>query len=483
MADDIAAEDILPVTLVITEVKLGESKTVAEQPIREFLTVFNQSDAEVLLGGWKLEYAKPSFTGACDSAAWSGTGTSSRSLSGVISPGQAVSIDFSAAQWLTDDQSGSLRLVEAGDSRVVIHDLIGWGEMAPCASGERAQLPAKGKSLQRFLDCDLIAPVNTGDNAVDFFISSAHAFGVLGGAALPECVGSGTPDVNNCSGTVLSEIGANLDNDRQFVELYNYSAQPVDLTGCQLQTNRSNTKSYTLGSQSLASGGYLTVFIQNTELTLTKTTSGTVYFLSSDGLTEVDVRSYANLADNTSWAWFGPGDWRQTYTPTPGSENMWQQFLPCPAGQERNPDTGRCRSTVVTAPLASCEEGHERNPETNRCRAIASALTLVACKEGQERNPETNRCRSAAAAASTLQPCAPGQERNPETNRCRKVGSPASADVASVQDIVAPVKSSSFSWWVAGIALAGALGYGAFEWRQEISNLVNRIRRTTTTGK
>jgi hypothetical protein len=51
--------------------------------------------------------------------------------------------------------------------------------------------------------------------------------------------------------------------------------------------------------------------------------------------------------------------------------------------------------------------------------------SLKPCKEGQERNPETNRCRNIKTTRQTkkkeLKPCKPGQIRNPATNRCKKM--------------------------------------------------------------
>jgi hypothetical protein len=88
--------------------------------------------------------------------------------------------------------------------------------------------------------------------------------------------------INNCEGLALSEIAAN--NTPQFIELINRSDSVLDISGCQLQTNRSQTTSYIFADNTkLAAGGYVTVAIADTELALTKTTNGTVYLLSSDG--------------------------------------------------------------------------------------------------------------------------------------------------------------------------------------------------------
>lgn len=78
---------------------------------------------------------------------------------------------------------------------------------------------------------------------------------------------------------------------------------------------------------------------------------------------------------------------------------------------------------------------------------------------------------------TTSQACDEGWERNPETNRCRKikvtempVGTPC---------CTADSDSTAWTTWVtiAGIATI-ALGYGLWEWRQEIGSAVQRVRLT-----
>lgn len=278
--------------------------------------------------------------------------------------------------------------------------------------------------------------------------------------------------VNSCSALRLSEIGANLSD--QFVEIYNASNEPVNIQGCQLQTNRSSEINYVFGDQMLGSGDFATVRIADTKLSLTKTTTGTVYLLSSDGLTEVDARSYENMSEKSSYA-LVDGVWRQTFAVTPGSLNSHEQYLPCEAGYERNVDTGRCNKVVVAAIAVACDVDEYRNPETNRCRKLTTTSSaLTPCKEGQYRSPETNRCRSLDTASAELKPCAIGQERNPETNRCRKSAEGDSAAGFKVVDT--PVGSDQLLSWLAlgGVGVT-ALGYAGWEWRREVSSAVLRM--------
>src|SRR5690606_29148859 len=174
--------------------------------------------------------------------------------------------------------------------------------------------------------------VDTNDNSSDF-----KMYDRMDIRTLIACSDSTSAEIiNDCAGVGISEIGANL--DQQFIELANYTDTEVDVAGCLLQTNRSQSKQFVLEG-ALGPNEYLVVMVAETELILTKTTSGTVYLLSSDGSEEVDHVTYSNLKSGTSWARFSVGDWRQTYLPTPGGDNSHAPYEPCPVGQYRHPET------------------------------------------------------------------------------------------------------------------------------------------------
>jgi len=278
--------------------------------------------------------------------------------------------------------------------------------------------------------------------------------------------------INMCEGLTISEIAANVATEDQYIELRNDLGSPLDLTGCALQTNRSTTTQYVFGAEQLAPGAFRTVYVKDTGLTLTKTTTGTVYVLSSDLMTETDAVSYENLDENTAWAKVS-GDWVQTYAVTPNAENVAQQYPACDAGYVRNVETGFCNKVQESSgQLADCGIGKERNPDTNRCRSIVSTATLLTpCAPNQERNPATNRCRAVESSAS-LKPCAPNQERNPDTNRCRNKAANVTSDFP-VQ-AVAQTGEATLGWWAFGGVGTLAIGYAGWEWRREVLTAIKR---------
>lgn len=280
--------------------------------------------------------------------------------------------------------------------------------------------------------------------------------------------------VNMCQGLVLSEVAANVATEDQFIEIHNPTSSSIDATGCAVQTNRSTTKSYVFTNTVVAPNQYVSVYVKDTSLTLTKTTSGSVYLLSSDLQNEIQTATYDNLKGDTSFAYIN-NVWLQTYNPTPDQANIWLEYPACEEGSIRNPITGLCNKIQTVNSLSSCAAGQYRNAETNRCRAITTASSLlVPCAANQERNPLTNRCRS-IASASALTPCTANQERNPETNRCRGKTSGVVADFPV--ETIARASEATLGWWAFGGVGLLAIGYAGWEWRREALAAIKQVGR------
>lgn len=312
---------------------------------------------------------------------------------------------------------------------------------------------------------------------------------------------------NPCENLKLNEIAANV--DKQFIEIVNSGGELAALDGCVIKTSTKKDGRHIFKDNiELAPGEFYVLELTDSELSIVKTTTRTVYLLSEDEENEMDSILYENLKKETSFSRFiddesGKDIWRQTYVLTPGEDNLYAEFPACEVSFERNLETGRCRKVVdvQTLGLAECAEGQYRNSETNRCRKIeASTLTpcapdqyrhpetnrcrkiesltttsLTPCKAGQYRHPETNRCRN-IPAETTLTPCKDGYERNPETNRCRKIVENTGAS-DSIDDNT-DESADNFTGWVAiggvGLLAAGVIGW---EWKREVYNLLQVLGR------
>jgi len=462
----------LTISEIVIRGCLNDAPTCSDNKEASFVEIYNNSSDEFNLSGWRLQYVvSNSTTGA------KGGTTTIANLPDLISGFEYVVIarDGSfpglatvtmAISGIGNQSQGYLQIVdETGE----VIDIVGYGARSVEAKGGAPiAAPSLNRSAQR---CELPGGllIDSGANSGDFAVYDEKTPGFGVACLAPEPPAS----PNDCAGLIISEIGANL--DKQFIEIYNPTNQAINLSGCQIQTNR-NKSVFTFGEENLATDAYRAIWIADTPLTLTKTTTGTVYILSSDGQNEVNSVSYAGLAKETSWSLINEdsvGEWRQTYALTPDAANVWLAYPPCEEGYERNLETGRCRKIPVENILAPCPEGQFRNPETNRCKKIDSGSTLVPCKEGQERNPETNRCRN-IPTENELKPCAEGYERNPETNRCRKVNQTTPAAFAIDNDMGGGA-GGLWQWGAAG-ALVTMFSVVAWQYRTEIGRRFGSIK-------
>lgn len=462
-------EPVVQKSLQITEVQVSGlcDPVVCTGNNAEFVEVFNPNDDELSLEGYQMVYQNSGGTQTVLADFMPMTKLLPKQFALIarnIAP-KDVTILVATKTALADTAGAIfLRKTLSGASPVVV-DRVAWGSMTTGFYGDKAAAaPATNKSIQRCFVNSQLREYDPRSTQQEFTVYANELPTPGIGLECEKPVAA--PPVNECSGLRINEIGANL--AEQFVEVRNTTAGAIELTGCQLQTNRSTAKSFVFAGEVLPAGDLRLVFIKDTSLTLTKTTSGVVYILSSDGLVEVDTQAYTNLVAGTSWSYFDDG-WLQTYVATPGAENIAQKYLPCDEGYQRNNETGRCNKVVIATVLADCGEGKYRSEETGRCRSIPATSVLAACKLGQYRSEDTNRCRN-IVAASTQKPCKDDQYRSEETNRCRTIVASSVPDSAFA---VQPVKEGAMAfvgWWALGGVSLLAAAYAGWEWRSEVKS-------------
>lgn len=436
-------------SVVITELQTRGSGGASA----ELVELYNASDQEVDVTGWCLQRASATgvnyITMTCIKA--SDAAISTRvilpphsyvvlvsELTATINPTLRYDLIFAAGM---ADTGGRMRVVNAAGQTI---DLVGWGN----ANEHEGVAPALAvpvnqplRSLQRVAG-DSGEYQNTPDNSLDFTILPARVYFESGSLyeVVDLCINipgiqefvaehllrnrSGDcverSNINFCEAIRVNEIAANM--TRQYIELANGADHDASLAGCRIMTNRSSSIFLELPDITLAPHEYYVTYIDETSLLLSKSTTGTVYLLASDGETEVQSLTYEELLADTSWSYFTDG-WKQTYELTPKIENIYAQFAACSAGQERHLETGRCRAISAEPVLLDCGEGRERNPVTNRCRNVVSTTPAV-----------------------------------------------AGFAVEPVTDTVHVFTG----WWVLGGIMTIALGYVGWEWRDEIKSFVRK---------
>ena len=199
-------------------------------------------------------------------------------------------------------------------------------------------------------------------------------------------------DLPSCTGVIINELYSyySANQSEQFVELYNPTTETISLCNCQLRYKKHN---YPLTGE-LEPDGYLIVRSDDLKLTKNPTVPLLLEIIDQNAETVASVEQSNHQKIGTSYAYFTEEDtWYQTYQPTPGAANIFQEFRSCEEGKEINPATGNCIK-IATPTIKTCTDGYYLNPATNRCKKNSTdTMVLTECPTGYERNPTTNRCR------------------------------------------------------------------------------------------
>lgn len=461
-------------------------------PDKKYIELYNPTDSNVKLAGWKIEHYKADVkTGGKEFK--DGVVLANDFLVISNDPALTKAVNFDKVPNMIQGE-GSVVLSRADGSTA---DVVGWGEVkkflgAPVTGGV--------KTIWRCFAGGLI--VDSKNNLADFSLNKTDNGQEVAPYARPQCKApESSKPLNKCEGLKLNEIASHV--DEPFIELVNVSDTTITTAGCKLATSSNNSQEV-LGDIELKPGELWAVKVKRTKLKLPKM-KGKVRILDEAGA-EIDTTEYDTMPKGASWSLLD-GEWVQTFAVTEGVANLFKEYAdcqngyernalgkcvkipapstvsdvlaPCPAGQYRHPETRRCRKIEAAKTVTPCKEGYYRSEETGRCRSIASvaAKTLKPCPDGQFRNPATGRCKKIAAADDILKDCPEGFERNPATRRCRKIKTASIPVVGSATAGVQQVAGATWGWWVFGGVSLLAVGYGAWQWRWELSQLIRRLRR------
>ena len=461
-------------------------------PDKKYIEIYNPTDSNVTLAGWNIEHYKADVkTGGREFKDEVILANDFLVLSN--DPALTKAVKFNKVPNMIQSE-GSVVLSRSDGSTA---DVVGWGEAKKFLG---ASVAGGVKTIWRCFAGNLI--VDSKNNLADFSSNKTADDQEVAPYARPHCKAPEPPKpLNKCEGLKLNEVASHV--DEPFIELVNMSDKAITTAGCKLETSSNNSQEV-LGDIELKPGELRAVKVSHTKLKLPKT-KGKVYVLDEAGA-EIDATEYDKIAKDASWSLLD-GEWMQTFAVTENAANAFKEYAdcqagymrnesgkcvkiptpstvsdvlaPCPAGQYRHPETRRCRKIEAAKTVTPCKEGYYRSEETGRCRSIASAAakTLKPCPDGQFRNPATGRCKKIAATDDILKDCPEGFERNPATRRCRKIKTASIPVVGSATAGVQHVAGATWGWWVFGGVSLLAAGYGAWQWRWELSQLIRRLRR------
>ncbi len=455
-----AADEDTPVrpvnSLIIIEASPGFNPSLAKA---EFVELVNVGEEPIGLVGWQLrKLPSTSSKGSLyldlgkvidEPDAAIKPGQRLMLVSDTISPSDPRAFLYTPSLGISADK-GTLRLVNPQGQPV---DELSWQKPSeifnPCPETPTAgqtvpPLHPSGKSFKRQLNADG-QWLDSGLSEKDFCLSDKPTSNLLPpvdtAAPKPETPpadppaeeeprpgsgGNATYAPLGLSELLPDPVSPQTDEEHEYVEIYNATAETVNLSGYSVETGSQWRYKYVFadGAQILP-GGYALVSSSGSSIRLVNDGSA-VRLLDPSGKV-IDETAYPAAKAGQSWSRSssGQGEWQWSLVPTPGLANIIQQ--PPPA---------------APAPAA----------------AATAKKTTVAKKTAAQ--------PKAAAAAKA----------KPKTS----VAAPAVVQPAA---LAAPPASQQLNWTILGSVAGLVAAYGAFEFRREIGSFGRRVIDKLSAGR
>ncbi|MDQ3094310.1 MAG: lamin tail domain-containing protein [bacterium] len=434
--------------IIITE--LQANGLTAE---KEFIELYNAGEQAADLAQIKLERATSTAT---SETSWQNLITIT-ALSGELASGEYLVIahrDYltlnAGARYSSNlsNSGGHIRVIWDDPSTELVEkyelDKLGWGTAA-MPETLPAVATAAGSSLQRCL-LETYEYDDSNNNSLDFYEFAETTLGALSQDCSPEIIveppeeepeETETPEENeeaeepteleptepeptiNLMPVQITELLPNpasplTDASDEYVELYNPNDVNIELDGWKLETGSNFSYRVFLKEKVIPAKGYLVIKSGDTNLTLSNT-AGAARLVNADDELQSISDTYQDADDGEAWS-FIAGVWQWTSTPTEGLPNI-----------------------LVAAPVPAVKAASTKK---------ASAAKKTAAKK-----------KTAAAKKTTKKPKA--------DTAARSVFEEPPTDGKLL-----PVNPAVLA--VVGLT---ALGYSLYEYRHDLRNTVERLRR------
>lgn len=247
-----------------------------------------------------------------------------------------------------------------------------------------------------------------------------------------------SPDAVTDSGLPIADIGLQApqinellpnptepqtDGEDEFIELYNSNDVAFDLTGFKLQTGTTTLHNYTFASGTfLPAKSFVAFYSIDTNLSLSNT-SGQTRLLDPSGNIISQTEIYNKAPDGQAWA-LANGTWYWTMSPTASEAN------------------------IINQPLT--------------VKALSTGASPVAVKKS------TN---TSAATASTKTTATPKVKAATTTSSTNTIADKPKEKITPLHPLI-----------LAGVGI-GAVGYAAYEYRNDLRNRFYQLRRYKETRR
>ena len=236
-------------------------------------------------------------------------------------------------------------------------------------------------------------------------------------------------------------IAPATDADAEFIELYNPSGEPFNLSGYTLKTGKTFSDHYTFGALIIEPGQYFSLTSAVSHLGLTNAGSNVALFDSSGFQVGATV-SYDAAKPGHSWALNGD-TWAWSTTPTPGTINL------------------------ITSPAA---------PVT--VAAMAAAKVAAAKKIAASTNKTTATKASAAPKAKT----APKATAASKPKSAPKAKADKAAKTSKTSKPLVAGASNGGGRWLLFVLVGLTIGYIIYEFRHDLQNFYHQFRSNPSFG-
>jgi hypothetical protein len=159
----------------------------------------------------------------------------------------------------------------------------------------------------------------------------------------------------------------------EFIELYNPTDQPVNLSGYSIKTGHDLGSKYIIKDVTIAPGGFLALKSALTKLALANDGSSVALY-TPDGTQLGATVTYSKAASGNAWASFDDG-WAWTAQPTPGAANARADILAAAAkAAAAKAATAKTKATAAKAKAAAKPKA-AKSTKTTAKPALAAATS------------------------------------------------------------------------------------------------------------
>jgi len=295
--------------IIITEIYPNPPGSDSEE---EFIELHNTGDENINLDGWKLGDATSNRHAVQDTT---------------IAPGEYVVFKRQATDIALNNSGGDTVTLFAPNGEtldeIVYEGKAEEGESYALIDGEFIWTPSLTPGKQNIHEIS--------EEPLDISVDA------------PEKLSTTTP--NPTLYIVISEFLPNPEgsDSAEWIELYNPTDEPIDLSGYKLDDENGGSKPYSIPEDTtIAPGEYLLFLREETKLALNNTTDA-VRFLAPDKSVLAEV-AYADVIEGASYVQTAEEIWTWSATPTPGEKNIVENITP----ETKKKSTKKKKPTIKT---------------------------------------------------------------------------------------------------------------------------------------